>query len=194
MQGTPGPPKWAGSDDGFRRLVRLADLKPSIYGDYSISAQFHLGDNSVLDSATVALWMNVGVPPNALDWTIQTSSTGGVLFSGTEAALTNGFPTPVRGGQYSLYNSTFALSGITLSAGDYWLHLSNCGATDADGCGWGLNSLSGGDLQFNGGNPSGIGKVAFAIEGSVAGTPEPGTWLMLVPALAGLATVIRRRA
>jgi hypothetical protein len=168
---------------------------PNIYGDYSISAQFSLTDDSVLDSATVGLWMALNTPPSSLDWSIQSASNGGVLFSGIGAALTNDGPSPVRNGQYDLYYSTFTLPSIALDAGTYWLHLSNCGTTDADGCGWGINSASGSDVQFSSNGSSAIGKVAFSVQGAVATTaPEPATWLMFVPALAGLATVIRRRA
>jgi len=73
------------------------------------------------------------------------------------------------------------------------LHISNCGTNSDDGCGWGLPAQGGNDIQFNRSSPADIGKFAFSIEGDAA-APEPATWLMLAPALAGLATVIRRRA
>jgi len=169
---------------------------PNIYFTWSGSAHFSLADDSILDSATLALWMNNAVTPSTLDWSIQDSTGATNLFFGTGAALTNVGPTPVRNGDFSLYYSTFSLPNIDLAAGNYLLHISNCGASDYDGCGWGLvadQTGGGNDIQFNGATPATIGTYAFSIQGDAA-APEPATWMMLIPAIAGLAAAIRRRA
>jgi hypothetical protein len=169
---------------------------PNIYFTWSGSAHFSLGYDSILNGATLALWMNNDVTPSTLDWSIQNSTGATTLFSGTDAALTNAGPTPVRHGEYSLYYSTFTLPDLDLAAGNYLLHISNCGTAVHDGCGWGLVSdLAGGgsDIQFTGETPATIGAYSFSIQGDAA-APEPTTWLMFVPALAGLTAVIRRRA
>jgi len=169
---------------------------PNVYFTWSGTAHFSLGGDSVLNAATLALWMNNDVTPSTLDWSIQDSTGATTLFSGAGAALTNAGPTPVRQGQYSLYYSTFSLPGLDLSAGNYLLHISNCGIDEHDGCGWGLASDTtggGNDIQFTGDTPATIGRYAFSVQGDAA-APEPATWMMFVPAIAGLATVIRRRA
>jgi len=169
---------------------------PNIYFTWSGSAHFSLGDDSILNGATLALWMNNDVTPSTLDWSIQNSTGATTLFSGTGAALTNVGPTPVRHGDYSLYYSTFSLPDLDLSAGNYLLHISNCGTDDHNGCGWGLVSdITGGgnDIQFTGETPATIGRYAFSIQGDAA-APEPATWMMFVPAIAGLTTLVRRRA
>jgi len=169
---------------------------PNIYFTWSGSAHFTLADDSILNGATLALWMNNDVTPSTLDWSIQDSTGATNLFSGTGAALTNIGPTPVRNGDFSLYYSTFSLPNLDLAAGNYLLHISNCGHTDYDGCGWGLvadQTGGGSDIQFNGETPGTIGTYAFSIQGDTA-APEPDTWLMLAPAIAGLAAIIRRRA
>ncbi len=169
---------------------------PNIFAAWSGSAHFSLGEESILDSATLALWMNNEVTPSTLDWVIQDSTGTTDLFQGTGATLTNVGPTPVRGGDFSLYYSTFSLPNIDLAAGNYLLHISNCGTNDYDGCGWGVvhdQTFGGNDIQFDGSTPHTIGIYAFSIQGEAA-APEPATWLMFAPALAGLAAVIRRRA
>jgi hypothetical protein len=163
---------------------------PDITG-YTGSGEFQLDDNSILNGATLAIWMAPNTPPMTLDWSIQTSANSGILFSGTGATLVNDGPYSVRNGQYSLYYATFTLPDVALNAGDYWLHLSNCGP---DGCGWGIKSFSGNDKQYQGSTELSVGKYAFSIQGDVAQAPEPATWLMFVPAIAGFAAVIRRRA
>ncbi|HEY4088842.1 MAG TPA: PEP-CTERM sorting domain-containing protein [Bryobacteraceae bacterium] len=168
---------------------------PNIFFTWSGSAHFSLAGDSILNSATLALWMNNDVTPSTLDWSIEDSTGANTLFSGASAALTNAGPAPVRGGDFSLYYSTLALPNLNLAAGSYLLHISNCGTNDYDGCGWGLvadQTGGGNDIQFNGETPSTIGTYAFSIQGSAA-TPEPATWLMFVPGIAGLVAVIRRR-
>jgi MYXO-CTERM domain-containing protein len=85
------------------------------------------------------------------------------------------------------------VGSVGLAAGEYWLHLSHCNPPGT-GCGWGVNSSTGPDLAFEGPNTTAAGKFAFSIQGDFNVAPEPATWLMFVPALAGLAAVIRRRA
>jgi hypothetical protein len=177
----------------YSSLPDSDNSSPNIFGTWSGSGSFTLEEDSILDSATIANWMTNLYVPATLDWAIQTSAGGGVLFSGTGAVLTNDGPYPARGGDYDLYYSTFALPDIVLSADTtYWLHISNCGTNSTDGCGWGLSANPGHDIQFNGASPTDIGKFAFSINGNAA-APEPATWLMFAPALAGLAA-FRRRA
>ncbi|HVY93992.1 MAG TPA: hypothetical protein VHA14_14625 [Bryobacteraceae bacterium] len=169
------------------------DLSAPDITTYSGSGEFQLANDSIVNSATVAIWVDPNQAPTTLDWAIQSSAGSGVLFSGTAATLTDDGPYVVRNGLYSLYYATFTIPDAALTAGDYWLHLSNC-VGGPGGCGWGLNSYSGPDVQFQGQSSVGIGKYAFSIDNVVSSAPEPATWLLFVPALAGFAAVIRRRA
>src|SRR3569833_3369617 len=132
---------------------------PNIYFTWSGSAHFSLADDSILDSATLALWMNNAVTPSTLDWSIQDSTGATNLFSGTGAALTNVGPTPVRNGDFSLYYSTFSLPNLDQATNNYLLHISNCGHTDYDGCGCGLGAgrAGGGGGGRGGGGAPGAG-------------------------------------
>jgi hypothetical protein len=189
-------PSLGSSSTLYTSLPDNLDSSPNIFGEWSGSGEFNLENDSIVTSATISNWMSVGVEPSTLDWSIQSSAGGGVLFSGTGATLTNLGPTLVdhNGTAYPVYLSTFTLPDIALAGGiHYWLHLSNCGTDIVDGCGWGLSAAGGDDIQFDGQAALDIGKFAFSIQGDRA-APEPATWLMFVPAIAGLAAVIRRRA
>src|SRR3569833_2533756 len=143
----------------YSSLPDPAAPSPNIYFTWSGSAHFTLADDSILNGATLALWMNNDVTPSTLDRSIQDSTGATNLFSGTGAALTNVGPTPVRNGDFSLYYSTFSLPNLDLAAGNYLLHISNCGHSDYDGCGCGLGAgrAGGGGGGRGGGGAPGAG-------------------------------------
>lgn len=167
---------------------------------YSGVAFFDFQEDVVVDSISFYDWVNHDDQATTVDWAIENAAGDTVLYGGTSAALANVFVDSVRAGAYDVYRSTFAVSDLAFSAGNYRLLLANCLPTNA-GCGWGVADQVGSDYQIQPGNvTSPQGSLAFSLSGYIpqdadtgAEAPEPGTIMMFVPALAGLAAVIRRR-
>ena len=128
----------------------FADTVP--YNDGAINGNLGstfitFGDNAadsfVLSSVVTLTTSN---PPLTLDWSIwDASGPGGiggvVLDSGTGATLSDTFLFQQGGqGGYGIYQSSFALPSITLSAGTYWLELQNAVNPDEDAVLWDVNN------------------------------------------------------
>jgi hypothetical protein len=128
------------------------------FGDKAADS-FVLSSATTLSGVTVGLWSpppdnppgtpNPPVtdnPPLILDWSIwDASGPGGiggvVLDSGTGATLSDTFLFQQGGqGGYGIYQSSFALPSITLSAGTYWLELQNAVNPDEDAVLWDVNN------------------------------------------------------
>jgi hypothetical protein len=107
-----------------------------IYGGYFVTDRFELSQDSVLDSAQVALWVQnrdfsdqtASGTLTSLDWAITTEPFGGVtLGSGTATntpilAVTD----PAYGPIGNIYLETISLGNLHLDAGTfYWLQLGN---------------------------------------------------------------------
>jgi hypothetical protein len=168
---------------------------PNIEGGYVSTDDFTLSSPAVLDGVDLVTWVNSGTSPSTVSWEITTAPFSGVLFSGNNAALSNTFLSTARG-TYSVYNSSFALPGVTLSAGTYWLLLDNCQPLSA-GCAWGATSYSGpGEQELNGKLDPGGFTASFSITGHAPlAVPEPGYTAVTGIALGLAAAVfsIRRR-
>jgi hypothetical protein len=140
------------------------------------------------------------IQPDSIEWWIYGENgglPGEVLYSGTSAFRTN------IEGEWAVYDLTrysIDLSGVTLGAGNYWVGFHN-------------NSRAGGDphwtfarsgSSFDGRSAllrpgSGWAKpypgsnLTFAVEGTPAPVPEPGTMLLVASGTATLAGWRRRK-
>ena len=108
----------------------------NIYGAYSVTDRFELSQDSVLDSAQVALWVqnswfvgDTGASGTltSVDWAITTEPFGAVLASGT---ATNAAALAVTDPAYdpigNIYLLNVSLGNLHLDAGTfYWLQLGN---------------------------------------------------------------------
>ena len=107
-----------------------------IYGGYSVTDRFELSQDSVLDSAQVALFVqnswfsgDIGATGTvtSVDWAITTEPFGVALASGTATnapilAVTDPAYAPIG----NIYLETFSLGNLHLDAGTYyWLQLGN---------------------------------------------------------------------
>jgi hypothetical protein len=107
----------------------------NIYNGYSVSDRFELSQDSVADSAQVALWVQnrdsfeetASGTLTSLDWAITTEPFGAVLASGTATnapilAVTDPAYDPIG----NIYLETLSLGNLHLDAGTYyWLQLGN---------------------------------------------------------------------
>jgi len=127
------------------------------FGDM-IADSFVLSSAATLSGVTVGLWSPppdsppgtvnpplTGNPPLTLDWSIWNAPGPGgiggvVLDSGTQAPLSNTFLFEQGGqGGYGIYESSFVLPSIALSAGTYWLELQNAVNPEGNAVLWDLN-------------------------------------------------------
>jgi hypothetical protein len=127
----------------------FADTVP--YNDGAINGNLGstfitFGDNAahsfVLSSVVTLTTSN---PPLTLDWSIwDAPGPGGigrvVLDSGTGASLSNTFLFENGTADDGIYQSSFALASIALSAGTYWLELQNAVNPDVDAVLWDVNN------------------------------------------------------
>ena len=125
---TPSPPGVSGSYNAGLR---------NIYGGYSVADRFQLSQQSVLDSAEVALWVQnswyAGEPGatgtvTSVDWAITSEPFGGAALASGKA--TNAPILKVTDPAYdpigNIYLETISLGNLHLDAGTYyWLQLGN---------------------------------------------------------------------
>jgi hypothetical protein len=120
--------------------------------DDAAADSFVLSSAATLSGVTVGLWSSApdnppltGNPPLTLDWSIWNApgpgGIGGVaLDSGSDAPLSNTFLFENGSADDGIYQSSFALPSISLSAGTYWLELQNAVNPDGDAILWDLNN------------------------------------------------------
>jgi PEP-CTERM motif len=163
----------------------------------TVSNSFSLSSNSTVTGVTFGSWDFPRDPISTIDWAITTDHLGGTtLFSGSGATVANSFMTTNSYG-YHIYENNFSLSAL-LSAGTYWLQLSNAVTPNGNGVFWdenngpssayssGLGNLANYDINGT------TGSESFQITGRAASVPEPTTMLLFGAGLAGL-TAIRRK-
>lgn len=167
---------------------------------WETSNSFTLKSDSTANGATVALWVQYHGTTTSLDWAISTSPFSGDLASGTATNLSS---TPVsapdiESAGYDIHNVTFSFPDLSLSAGTYWLHISNAGPAfawwdEAWGEGEGASQVH---FAFEGVDDgiSWFGSSTFQILGtSSAATPEPSSILLVGSGLLGLGAMVRRK-
>ena len=139
-----------------------------VNGPYAITESFTVSGSSTLASATVGLWTQNAVP-NTIDWSIGTTPFGSEISSGTGAALTNVFHNIAPGYYYSVYASSFNLTG-SLTSGTYYLTLSGGTVTGpgyGNGMFWDANGgTSSGYWGEYGHNLGRTGSASFTLYGN----------------------------
>ena len=154
----------------------------TINSRYSVTNSFTLAGTASLATADVGLWVDGGATPTAVSWEIGTTQFGSDISAGT-ATLTNTFHNSVDG--YSVYDSTFALSGVLPSAGTYYFTLLNATSSDGKGIYWDENNGPSTAAQaYYGSSSTPQGSESFTLSGASTPTstvPDTGTtWAMLL--------------
>ena len=97
-------------------------------------------------------------------------------------------------GGFDIQNYNVAIPDLTLSAGSYWLNLSNATTNSGDPVAWDQNS---GPSQASESSVGTIPSQSFDITGSSGSgtgtTPEPGSIVLLGSGVLGLAGGVRRK-
>jgi hypothetical protein len=153
---------------------------------YAVTQSFTVAESSTLASATLGLWTGPTFTPLTIDWSIGTATFGSDISSGTAAPLTNVFIHVAPGYGYSVYASSFNLSG-SLTPGTYYLTLTegNYGGV-GPGMFWDANSgTSSGYYSEYGIFLGHVGSAAFSLFGTPAASPvpEPSTFAFMASGL-----------
>jgi hypothetical protein len=165
-----------------------------------ITNSFTLTSGATVTGATLGLWLNSGDTPTTVTWAI-TNAPDPAFFSG-------GAPGPAAGDVtsnlfsltpegsligYDLYQVSFSIPSVPLSAGTYWLEIDGVATQMGLGAYW---DESDGPSTSYGGDAGPLPSETFQILGEPAGsiaTPEPSSFLLLGSGLAGLAGLIKRK-
>jgi hypothetical protein len=135
-----------------------------------------------------------------VDYSITTTPLGGTtVASGTVnpvGSFTGYLNSP--GDYWDVYDESFSISNLNLSAGTYWLELQNAVSAEGNEVAW--ENINGPSVAFsfagnlNGSVGPGSNSEAFDIYGTTGPVvPEPGTMTLLGSGLLGLAGLLRRR-
>lgn len=180
------------------------DASAFAHGRWTVADDFSLTEDSALESLTVYGVYRTSTPgatadfsigfqsdPLTLDPTLNSSIFTGTVFDTGNTATVSAFGT----GPYTLYGITFDLSGIELSAGDYWVTY-HAEAPDAFHTEWGTggnNVMSQWDTNLGiWSNFSDVtGSAALNLEFSQSVSLPPSAVLMLLPLLGLLGNAAR---
>ena len=156
-------------------------------------------------SLEFGIWVASGNTPTTVSYEIGTDAFGTELGSGTVALNNNGNShflfTNTFG--YDIYAVTIPVASSPMTAGNtYWLSLSNANdsgnsgsmAWDIPNGGLGTSGITC-NFRQSGTNfgDCGVGGESFTLIGDSAGSPEPGSLLLLGTGLVGIVGVIRRK-
>lgn len=181
---------------------------------WTINFGFVIGDSfTLLNSSTVGgfnfgAWETAGDVLTSVDWSITSLPVGGMVYgSGTASGknLTDQF---ISLNQYGYDIDMITVTGLNVPLSfvpTYWLNLQNAVSTGGNPVYWDENSGIGckGDNGMGGGCPSeasggGVGtdpSESFDINGTngSGGTPEPGSFILLLSGVLGVVGVLRRK-
>jgi hypothetical protein len=171
---------------------------------WEVADSFTLDSNSTLTGVNLVAWLNPGDTMTNVDWLITDTAFGGNTEGSGTASVTDTYTGSQAFEYYDLDQESFALPGLSLAAGTYYLQLQNAvtgygnplywdasnGSSDAAQAGNGSDPY---DLNGANSNP-GSNSETYQILGSPDSvTPEPSSFLLLGSGLLGLAGLIKRK-
>jgi hypothetical protein len=162
----------------------------------AVSVAFTVDTSVSLTDAQLVVFTPEGDPtPNTVSWLVGAGLPfSSNIASGTAAGATLTVSPPTLWSSWNLSDTTISLPNINIPAGTYYLTL--YGAGPSAGTGWVESAtLPPGIENCNEGNPINYASngypLYFAIEGNAV--PEPGTLVLLAPALLALVAIHLRR-
>jgi PEP-CTERM motif len=160
---------------------------------YVVSDTFVWGGGT-LSQISLGVWEFPGDVGLAVGFTISSTENGSGV--GGMANVTDTFISTNQYG-YNIDTWTFNTGGVPLSAGTYWLNLSNAAVPSGDPVYWDENSGAG--CKSSGcpssASESSVGTIpgeAFTVTGS-GSTPEPSSIMLFGSGILGLAGLLRRK-
>jgi len=158
-----------------------------------VADSFTLSSNSIVTGVNFVAWLEqAGSTLTSVDWQITTAPFGGTTEgSGTVSPTGTFVETDPLGDGFDIDNETFSIASLPLDAGTYYLELQN-GVASGDGFVlW--DESDGPSVAYSGNTDGGIPSETFQIEGTIAPTPEPSSFLLLGSGLAALAGLAKRK-
>jgi hypothetical protein len=174
------------------------DAWPFVFG-YIVSDTFTLSSNSTVGGFEFGMWEFPSSTLTSVDWSITSMENGGTTYgSGTVAGnnLTQTYLSTNSYG-YFIYEITATGLNVGLTGGTYWLNLTNAEDNGDVAVYWDENSgagcqSSGCPSQASTNQVGTIASESFTINGTGGGTtPEPGSFVLMVSGVLGLAGVLR---
>ena len=191
-------PAWADYDDG--PINGTTDAWTINYG-FIVSDTF-VADNSSVTGFMLGVWEYPGDVLSSVDWSITAQEQGGTLYGSGTANGSNLTDQFISSNQYGYDIHLITVKGLDVAVTPgtkYWLNLQNASVPSADPVYWdengGIGCMSGGCPSQSSENAEGtIGAEAFTVNtGNGNGTtPEPGSILLLGPAIVLVAGALRR--
>lgn len=163
----------------------------------SVADSFTLASSATLTSAELGLWVPNADQPLQLDWLITTKplDLSTVVASGTGASLVdNTFKGFIPPSEFDLYQSTFFFgsSGVSLSAGTYYLQLEDA-QPEGTGSFVGWDETNSGSSSASSSSGSTIVSEAFTLLGTPSAVPEPSSVLLLGLSLPALVAITKKK-
>jgi hypothetical protein len=189
----------------------------AINGGLEVADSFTLASNSTLTGVNFIAWLpdaeviaadfGTGNAMTSVDWLITTSAFGGTTEGLGTASVTESYLKTVQNGSFSsfdLYEVSFSLSDLSLTAGTYYLQLQNAVTVDGQTAYWDTSNGLSDAFGAGGGDPpsdlngvagsNGTNSETFQILGESESTvPEPSSLLLLGSGLLGLAGLVKRK-
>jgi hypothetical protein len=100
---------------------------------------------TLLQAEQVGIWVQSGAVPLSLDWAVTDSPGGTILTGGTNVAVTSTFLFN-NASSLDVYAVSFSLGNFVLTAGNYWLQLSNVTTSVASDASWDAVGAGNGQL------------------------------------------------